>query len=274
MERFPLGGLFYGEYNAGETSVPFGFIAMTGFGHTVLIDTGYKHADYGAELAEHYGVVNWIDPAVAVEAVGVKANQVDTIILTHAHWDHAGRIDGFPNAKIFVQSAELSGWLRILALPQRFDWLRSGIDPANVHHLLERSVAGQVELIDGNRDEILPGVDVRLASDTHTPGHQYVTIRTENGPFVATGDCVYAFANLEGRERPGVFVPIGTAIGSQLRVLETFDQISSFVDGQGGRVIPVHDDVAWTRFPSSEVAPQRHLAEVTLAKGEPSRLRT
>ena len=61
--------------------------------------------------------------------------------------------------------------------------------------------------------------------DTHTWGHQHVVIDSEQGRYVATGDAVFSFGNLEGIDEPGVYVPIGQAIGSQERVLEVFDEI-------------------------------------------------
>ena len=68
---------------------------------------------------------------------------------------------------------------------------------------------------------MLPGIDVRLAENTHTLAHQIVVVNTPRGSFVATGDCVYSYRNLTGVEGDGRYVPIGTAMGSQERVLHT-----------------------------------------------------
>ena len=44
----------------------------------------------------------------AFEALGYKPEQVTKILLTHKHSDHSGELKSFPNAKIYVNSDELS----------------------------------------------------------------------------------------------------------------------------------------------------------------------
>ena len=42
-----------------------------------------------------------------LERLGVRSEEIDMVILTHLHWDHSGCMDIFPNAKFYVQRAEL-----------------------------------------------------------------------------------------------------------------------------------------------------------------------
>ena len=44
----------------------------------------------------------------AFAALGYKPEQVTTILLTHKHGDHSGKLRSFPNAKIYVNEEELS----------------------------------------------------------------------------------------------------------------------------------------------------------------------
>ena len=53
-------------------------------------------------------------PDVVLAKVELTPADVDTIILTHLHFDHAGNIDAFPNANILVQRYEYEGWKRAL----------------------------------------------------------------------------------------------------------------------------------------------------------------
>ena len=80
---------------------------VEGNGRRILVDTGghdpnevQMHAPYRREPAQ--------DPVTALAAIGIAPAEIDTIILTHLHWDHAGGIKLFPNAKIFVRRDALS----------------------------------------------------------------------------------------------------------------------------------------------------------------------
>ena len=187
---------------------------VQGEGHTILVDTGYKYLEYGQELADLFGVTNWRSPQELLGFLGIEPGDVDTLLLTHAHWDHMGYMEAFPNATIHLQRHELEGWLRALALPERFGFLQGGVDPAAFHHLLERSLVGQVRLLDGPVTNVLPGIDLVPAFETHTHGSQYVVITTTNsadpGTWVAVGDAVFAIENLTGLDDSGVYVPVGT----------------------------------------------------------------
>jgi hypothetical protein len=111
-----------------------------------------------------------------------------------------------------------------------------------------------------------------LAAETHTLGQQIVVINTPAGRFVATGDCVYSYRNLTGLDGSGIYVPIGTAIGSQERVLQTYDRVLDLVAGDLNRAIPVHDGDPWRRFPSRRLPGTAHIAEIALAAGAARRI--
>jgi N-acyl homoserine lactone hydrolase len=276
MPEVPVSGHFYGAHNEGTMAAPLGFVVVRGEGHVVLVDVGFRVRDDGSEVRERYGVHRARSSHVALTDLGIAPGEVDTILLTHAHWDHMGNLDAFPNATIYLQSEELRRWRWALALPERMAHLRTGVEADDFRALSERMEAGDVRLVEGRVDGVLPGIDLVPAFDTHTYGSQFVVITTTNaddpGPWVAAGDCVFSFRNLEGLDRSGTYVPLGQGTGSPQRMLETFEEITRIVGGDASRVVPVHDDEAWTRFPSRPSGDGLHVAEVTLARGEPSRL--
>ena len=59
----------------------------------ILVDTGYE-----AEEAASRGRPIIRDPAKALEALNVSAEELDTVIITHLHYDHAGGLNRYPKA--------------------------------------------------------------------------------------------------------------------------------------------------------------------------------
>lgn len=272
IEQFPQSGIFYGAHNAGTMQIPFCYIALRSHDSVVLIDTGYKFHAYGQTLAELYAVEGWLEPSELLAEVGISPDEVTAVVVTHAHWDHMGNLEAFPSAEVILQRQELERWQEVIELPERFAFLRNGLDPSDIAALHQLALDGRLRLVDGDADDVLPGIDVRLAANTHTLAHQIVIVNTPRGRFVATGDCVYSYRNLTGLDGSGAYVPIGTAMGSQECVLHTYDRVMELAGGDLDRVIPVHDEEAWQRFPSRRIASGGHVAEVTLAKGAETRV--
>lgn len=276
MPKHPLGGIYYGAHDLGRGPVPLGLVVVKGEGHLALIDCGFNAPEDPSVLADLYGLSQAESSDVALRRWGFSPEDVDTVILTHAHWDHMGNLPAFPNATIYLQRAELDGWLAGLARPEQFGFLHGGVDVNDFHHLIERSIAGQVRLVEGALNGVLPGVDLIPAHDTHTYGSQIVVIDSGSSErpqkWVAPGDCIFSFANLEGLDGSGTYVPIGQAIGSQERVLDLFERVMSLLDRQAGHLVPVHDLAAYERFPSRSLEGGLGIAEVVLAHGELSRL--
>jgi glyoxylase-like metal-dependent hydrolase (beta-lactamase superfamily II) len=273
MPEFPKSGLVYGAHNQGTLAVPLGLAVIKGGGHTIAVDAGFRAAGRDQELAELYGVQNGHDPAELLDAIGIDPNDVDTLVATHAHWDHMGSLETFPNATIHIQERELQGWLRALGRPHELRWLRFGIDPADFTALFQAALDGRVRVHDGEVPDLLPAIDLVPAFDTHTFGLQYVVVRggANDGAetWVIAGDAVLCYENLESEDG---FVPLGQALGSQERILEVFATIHETVGGETSRVLPFHDLTVYSRFPSRETLDGLSVAEVALAQGETSRV--
>jgi len=151
-----------------------------------LIDTGY--GDKAPEKLRRRGFLEDGAPLVRnLHAVGVSADDIDWLILTHLHFDHAGGVttldaDGqlqcvFPNARHFVQKQEWE------------DAVSGRPDLAGAYSLpdfVPAEDAGLVTLLD-EWQEILPGISVSR-TDGHTRGHQLVTLTSAGQTAVYVGD--------------------------------------------------------------------------------------
>lgn len=131
---------------------------VTSSAGAVLVDTGIGPA--GGEAAEWLGTVGRL-PALLATA-GVRADEIDTVVLTHIHLDHTGwnlaeSVPRFGNATYVVQQAEL-------------EHTRGG---ATYERLIKPlAEAGQLRAVDG--ETVLDGGLRLLPTPGHTPGHQCV----------------------------------------------------------------------------------------------------
>ncbi|MCT9932318.1 MBL fold metallo-hydrolase [Planotetraspora sp. A-T 1434] len=162
-EMFP-GGSFSPD---AEWILHFHCYLLRAAGRTVLVDTGIGGAD---SPAAGWAPVPGRLPE-ELSAVGVHPADVDAVVLTHLHSDHAsGSIvagaPAFPNARYVIQQAELD-WVTGPMLDQVVAPLRDSL----------QIVYGDAELFPGIRVVHTPG---------HTPGHQCVEV----GDFVVSGDVV------------------------------------------------------------------------------------
>lgn len=150
---------------------------------------------------------------MGLKRLGVRPDEVDVVLSTHLHWDHAGgfttrRGDGsyaitFPRAKHFIQQAELDFALH----PDPRS--RAGY---NLEDFEPVEKAGLVEIVDGEC-EILPGVVLRPTGG-HTPGHQLVLFRAGDLACVLAGDLLPTQAHL----------PITWNLASDLDVLRVLEE--------------------------------------------------
>jgi glyoxylase-like metal-dependent hydrolase (beta-lactamase superfamily II) len=230
----------------------------------VVIDTGMKgHWSPSGNVYE-----NCESPETLLAKVGLDPNEVETVILTHLHFDHIGNLDAFPNATFFVQQSEYDGWKGVLQWPdedlgpEEPGWPLSSIYPPDFDVLDGLVEAGRVTFIDGAA-EVAPGIHCHLARDSHTFGCQWVEVRGSSGPHVIAGDCVYWYENLENMWPPAYVQ------GNCWNLLAAYREIKEMLDGDTQRLVPGHDPLLFERHPSW-VAGLNRLAEINLADGAAS----
>src|SRR5690606_22014338 len=144
---------------------------------------GFMQDEHSSGFSLRFGVPHWISPVRMLAEAGVAAEELTDIVLTHAHSDHTGSVSQFPNAHSHIHQSDLLSWYEAIALPKQFGYLTAIVDPDNIRQALEASIEHRVTLVDGDRDNALPGLHLRLGSG-HTIGHQYVIVETARGRIV------------------------------------------------------------------------------------------
>lgn len=271
VDQFPVSNLLAAQPNEGRRRMPYCFgLLRSADGRAVLVDTGFYDPGAKARLTAKYGLNYWISPVAALERVGVAAGEVDTVLLTHNHFDHAGCVAEFPNARVWIQRREMDAYREALALPPRFAFLLRSCAADLPGVLAQRAADGQLSYADG-RAQVLPGIEVRPAFDTHTAGSQFVLVDNgADGPWLFAGDNVYSYQNIEGLAGDGVLEPIGTATGSAATWLRCIDQALDLVGSDTRRVLPFHEQELFARFASRQFGDGLHVAQVSLAGGHGS----
>jgi len=189
-----------------------------------------------------------------------------------------GNIEDFPNAKFYIQERELSKWVWAMSLERRFRWIMGGIDPADIMRTVDLSRNGRLVIVDGDRENVLPGIDLYAAPDTHTWGSMYVHLRNDlsansTNSWVFAGDLVYKQENLQGNNPDDPeYLPIGFAMGSQFNLVMTTDKLLRHVGRDPKRVVAIHEDRLKDMFPSRLAANGVRVTELALADGETSRV--
>ena len=279
VSQYHLSGINYGAHNQGYKKLPYCYVLIKGKGTAAMVDVGYNNKDYGGTMARNFGVENWHEAAPVLAECGVTPEQVQHVFITHAHFDHMGNTDAFPNATFYIQEKELSKWVWAMSLDRRFRWLMLATDPGDVMRVVDLARQGRLVCLDGDRADVLPGIDVHAAFDTHTWGSQYVHVRNDGksdsaDSWVLAGDLVYSFENVRGYdEKDPNYIPVGLAVGSQTNLVLTTDEMVRRAHGEFRRVIPIHEEGLRDAFPSRIAANGLRITEIALADGEPSRVR-
>ena len=155
------------------------------------------------------------EPANAIHDAGVHPRDVEHVVLTHLHWDHAGNCDLFPDARVIVQRDEL----RYAVDPGRF-FRRSFLAPSSGWGT-PPWLLPNMDTVDG--DTLLaPGLRL-VPTPGHTPGSQALIVDTELGSFCIAGDSISLYANIERDIPPGFHVNVDESVESMDRLRDLAD---------------------------------------------------
>jgi glyoxylase-like metal-dependent hydrolase (beta-lactamase superfamily II) len=156
----------------------------------IVVDTGTS-----PELAEQKKLPNYVSPVRLLADLGIKAREIQHVVLSHLHWDHAGGIGLFPNATYYLHHKEYAFWARDkITLTPSFQWL---CDQASIRYLKKAEEQRKLVLIKKER-QILPGVRTILAPG-HSPGLMAVAVNTLKGTAVIGSDAAYIMDNYQDK---------------------------------------------------------------------------
>lgn len=153
----------------------------------ILVDTGFR----GPEILARIGMRAFQDGEQTVEKqlqrLGLAVGDIDMVVHTHLHIDHAGQTDTFPmSTPVVLDRRELEYSVSGLS--------GASYPPEDVKHIVDRlHTPGSLRLLDlelTGGEMLLPGLRCVLAGG-HTPGSLMVMVDTANGLACLCGDIIY-----------------------------------------------------------------------------------
>ena len=264
------------EYNVHSVTV------IQGNGHNILVDTGVDTEDPAKEALWSQLIDTCKGVIWALEQVDLKPEDIDTVILTHAHIDHIGGVELFKNARIYIQQDEFEAWERMVAHPEYAQATLPACMPSDYPSMRKMIDEGSITLLNGDVINFLPGIDIHVLRDCHSVAEQVVIVKNaiafdesdahvianEQGQrvevplsaaasgamkkYLIAGDIAARPANLVGMgEWKAYLAPILGRTGSMLKVFDAYKWIIEQIEGDMSRLVLTHDVTMSERMKST-----------------------
>lgn len=187
-------------------------------GRLMLIDTGL-----GKKLLQH------------LKARKVKPQKVDTILITHMHFDHINGLMHkgkalFPNAKLYIAKPEYDYWMNdknIEKFPEAMQEMMKGYfkNSQNIAAAYQdRLITFEPGELARGGEELIPGVN-SVAAYGHTPGHTAFILHQGEKKLLVSGDTWHAGVIQFARPEVTVVYDVDQAAAAKTR-REIFDYVA------------------------------------------------
>jgi glyoxylase-like metal-dependent hydrolase (beta-lactamase superfamily II) len=156
-----------------------------------------------------------------LKAAGVAREDIDAVVLTHAHPDHCwgllaeGDQPGFPNAQIYMTEADFNFWTDEAKLAQ--EQIKAFIEGTRKTLIPLRD---RIVFITEGKD-VLPGVQA-MATPGHTVGHTSFVVNSGNQSLLVTGDVMhhYVISVQRPKLKFGFDTDADQGVDARMRVLD------------------------------------------------------
>lgn len=171
------------------------FVVETKVG-LLLVDTGFGTED-AKRLPTAFRAITSpkLDPSETALArlreLGLRAEDVSHVVVTHLDLDHAGGISDFPKAQVHVHDRELDAALAraTLAEKRRYIPAQWAHGPQWVRHREDGETWNGLDAV-----KAIPGLDddvLLIPMHGHTRGHSAVAVKSDAGWVVHAGDAYF-----------------------------------------------------------------------------------
>ena len=220
----------YGEPDA-DLDIDYFFWVIRDGADVILVDTGFA-----PEVGQRRRREGYSTPAEALPGLGIAADDVTAVVITHAHWDHTGNVRQFPRAQLIMTEAEYGFWTSPLAGRRHF---AAHSEPDEIALLARARAEDRVTLFTGGYP-LASGIELTEVGG-HTPGQLIVAVTTPDGTTVLASDALHFYEEVE-RDRP-------FAILADLPAMyRAYDTLAQLATQPNTRLVAGHDPLVRTRF--------------------------
>lgn len=199
---------------------------------TIVVDTGFSKA--GGEKRKR---TTLYPVAQLMTDFGAEPQSAPDVIVTHAHYDHIGNLDLFPDSTIHIAEQELDFWDGPHAHRTMF---HHSVEDDDLRYLRQAVKEGRVHTFRG-RHELAPGVEM-IEVGGHTPGQLMVKVNTSEGVVLLASDAIHYY---EEFERDMLFMSVSSLTG----MYEGFDLVRRMEEsGEIDMLVSGHDPDTLSRF--------------------------
>ena len=205
---------------------------IEGNGRKILVDTGSGDPALESMKVSYHGpgITRKPEeaPDEALRLLGIQPEEIDTVIMTHLHWDHCYNNHLFPQADFYVQKKELFD--AVCPLPKfktTYETFYTGVVPPWARQ------ATKWKVIDGDYDLkllLIPG---------HSLGLQGVLVDTEKGQYFLPSDAVPLYDCI-ARLAEGEYAMSGLC-ADIVGFYNTFDRMRDMQVNHGVKILASHD---------------------------------
>lgn len=225
---------FQGVEPGGEADSPiqmdFFLWAICSDERTIVVDTGFDPS-----VAERRQRTCLAAPRALLERAGIDPATVETLLLTHLHYDHIGNVQAFPRASIYMHRRELEFWRSARARREEFATL---VEPAELAAIDAAVQDGRITHIETD-GEIAPGV-LALWTGGHSPGQLIVAVRIADAILVLASDALHFYEELDDG--------VTFALLSDLEELNAGYELLRGLAAGGAVIVAGHDPLVLERF--------------------------
>jgi N-acyl homoserine lactone hydrolase len=225
---FARSGLFYGEMSGERVQIPVVCYLIQTAESNILFDTGLSPRAVPGILRND-PLARFSDDDLLVhrlDTLGLVTGDIDIVLLSHLHYDHAGGTELFQSSELVVQKDEYAYAYYPASFFASFYYRKNFDFPE-----------ARWRLLDGDA-ELVPGVTA-LRTDGHTPGHQSLLVELPDmGPVILAGDACYWKEHLDGERVPGV-------VWNPTLALHSIKRLRTLTRLLDATVFPGHDPEFW-----------------------------
>jgi glyoxylase-like metal-dependent hydrolase (beta-lactamase superfamily II) len=222
-------------------------------GKNILVDTGLGSKE-DAKFQKMFAVNRTVSLEQSLTRLGLSRDDIDLVINTHLHFDHAGGntmyndhgapIPSFPKAQYVVQRGEYDDAV------QANERTKASYRDVNFMPIMD---ADRWDLLDGDT-ELLPGITA-VVTPGHTRFHQGVKIESEGQTAFYLGDLIPTVSH----------VPLPYIMGYDLAPVQTLETKRRVLDRaceEHWLLLFEHDPAIWSGYVRQDTEGKYHLEEV------------